>query len=118
MSIGEVISLILAFLGIFCWVIFIVLLFYIGKTRIKEIDKAVLGYEYPHDSIFALMLRVPNYAGGFMWKWSARRSGLEGKIEHFDRRFRWPFITVMMLLIIGFSSFFTGIILQKFFGIG
>ena len=60
MSIGELISLILAFLFVLFGAIGLGLLFYIGKTRIKEIDKAVLGYEFPHDSIFVLIIRVPN----------------------------------------------------------
>ena len=113
MSIGVTISVILFLLGVFCSFISIGLTFYIGKTRIKEIDKAVLGYEFPHDSIFALMLRVPNYAGGFMWKWSARRGHLEGKIEHFDAKFRWPFIAVMVLTIVGLTSLIIGTLLIK-----
>ena len=118
MSISAAISLILFLLGIFCGIIFIGLLFYIGKTRIKAIDKVVLGYEFPHDSIFALIVRVPNYAGGFMWKWSARRSGLEGKIEHFDARFRWPFIATMVLTIVGLSSLIISAIIHEFLAVG
>ncbi len=91
------------------------LLFYIGKTRIKEIDKVVLGYEFPHDSIFALIIRVPSYASGFMWKWSARRSGLEGKIEQFDSRFRWPFIATMVLSIIEMTLVVVAYILMNYF---
>ena len=90
------------------------LLIYIGKTRIKDIDKAVLGYEFPNDSIFALGLRVPNYAGGFMWKWSARRGHLEGKIEHFDSQFRRPFIAFMVLEIIALVSLIAVILIDNF----
>ncbi len=114
MPFGEIISLILALIFLISGFIFIGLLFYIGKTRIKEIDKAVLGYEFPNDSIFALIIRVPNYAGGFMWKWSARRTGLEGKIEHFDRRFRWPFIATMVLVIVSLGAMIVGMILDHF----
>ncbi len=57
----------------------IVLLFYIGRTRIKEIDKVVYGYEFPNDSIFALIIRVPSYAGAFLWKWSAKKVVLKEK---------------------------------------
>lgn len=113
----ELITLIFGMTGLVAGFIMIGLLFYIGKTRIKEIDKAVLGYEFPHDSIFALIIRVPNYAGGFMWKWSARRTGLEGKIEHFDRKFRWPFIAAMISAIIGILFFIVGITLDKIFGL-
>lgn len=80
---GEIIVLAFYLSSMLCGLTLIALLFFIGKTRIKEIDKAVLGYEFPHDSIFALIIRVPNYAGGFIWKWSAKRTGLSGKIEHF-----------------------------------
>jgi len=114
MPIVEATSLVLFLLGIFCAFIAIGFLFYIGKTRIKDIDKAVLGYEFPHDSIFALGLRVPNYAGGFMWKWSARRGHLEGKIEHFDSQFRRPFIIFMVLEIIACISFIAAILMDKF----
>ena len=116
MSIGETIFLILSLIAVFCGFVFIGLLFYIGKTRIKEIDKVVYGYEFPHDSIFALIIRVPNYAGGFMWKWSARRSGLEGKIEHFDLRFRWPFIATMVLALTGMFLFIIAFFLMKYLG--
>lgn len=112
---GETVILILSLVFALSGFMLIGLLFYIGKTRIKEIDKAVLGYEFPHDSIFALIIRVPNYAGGFMWKWSARRTGLEGKIEHFDSHFRWPFIATMISAIISMGSMIIGVILDKLF---
>jgi hypothetical protein len=114
MTTVQTITLFLFLFGSLCGFIAIGLLFYIGKTRIKEIDKAVLGYEFPDDSIFALIIRVPNYAGGFMWQWSARRTGLEGKIEHFDKRFRWPFIAAMVLVITSMSSMIIGTFMDKF----
>jgi hypothetical protein len=92
MTTYQAISLLFAGLFLATSFIAIILLFFIGKTRIKEIDKAVLGYEFPHDNIFALMIRVPNYASSFLWEWSAKRTKLDGKIEHFDKKFRWPFI--------------------------
>jgi len=92
----------------------IILLFYIGKTRIKEIDKIVYGYEFPNDSIFALMIRFPSYAGGFIWKWSAKRSGLEGKIEHFNFKFKWPFIAAFLLFIISILSLILGVLVDKY----
>ncbi len=109
-----VIFLILALLSGF---IMIGLMFYIGKTRIKAIDKVVYGFEFPNDSIFALMIRVPNYSGAFLWKWSAKRSGLEGKIEHFDAKFRWPFKAVMLLTIFGITCFIVAGIIKEYFNI-
>ncbi len=93
-SILFLLTLVLAFASI-------ALMFYISRTRIKEIDKVVYGYEFPHDSIFSLMLRVPNYGGAFVWDWSAQRSGLKGKIEHFDKKFRWPFVVNFFLMLFG-----------------
>ncbi len=94
MEIAQIILAVLALAAVTAAFLMIVLIFYIGRTRIKEIDKMVYGFEFPNDSIFALGLRVPNDGGAFLWKWSEKRSGLEGKIEHFDKRFRWPFIAV------------------------
>lgn len=117
MSSGEIIVFTLFLSSMVCGLIFIGLLFFIGKTRIKKIDQAVLGYEFPHDSIFALIIRVPNYAGGFIWEWSAKRTGLAGKIEHFDARFKWPFIAVMILVIMMFSLLFIGSFLKSYWEI-
>jgi len=117
MSVGEIILLTMDLIWMCCGFLVIGLLFYIGKTRIKEIDKVVHGYEFPHDSIFALIIRVPGYAGGFMWKWSARRSGLEGKIEHFNNRFRWPFVATMVLSILAMVFLIIARLLQNYLGI-
>ena len=100
---NDTVFLVLSGLGMSSGLIAIILIFYIGRTRIKKIDKAVYGYEFPHDSIFALLIRVPNYAGAFIWGWSAKRSGLEGKIEQFSKQFRWPFIISFFLFF--FSMF-------------
>lgn len=91
------------------------LMFYIGRTRIKVIDKAVLGYEFPNDSIFSLIIRIPNYASGFLWEWSARRTGLKGKIEHFDKRFRWPFVTSFILVFFSLACAIIGVIFDHYF---
>ena len=95
----------------------IVLMLYISKTRIKVIDRAVLGHEYPHDSIFTLGLRIPNYGAGFLWKISAKRGGLEGKIEHFDKKFKRPFVINLILMIICVFCLILGAILQNYYGI-
>ncbi|MBL1261928.1 MAG: hypothetical protein COB33_015575 [Thiotrichaceae bacterium] len=117
MSPNQVIFLVLMGLFISSEFISLALMFYIGRTRVKEIDKVVYGYEFPHDSIFALMIRVPNYASGFLWKWSARRSGLEDKIEHFDKRFRWPFIAAFLLAIFGMVCLIIALLFEKYFGL-
>ncbi len=91
------------------------LMFFIGKTRIKKIDKVVYGYEFPHDSIFAQMIRVPSYGGAFLWEWSAKRSGLKGKIEHFDKSFQWPFKAVLVLSFVSIACFILAYIIQNYF---
>ena len=80
----------------------------------KEVDRAVLGYELPTD-IISLALRIPNYAGGFAWRFSARRTKLAGKIEHFDRKFQRPFIITFWLMIVGGSLMILSILIDKFF---
>lgn len=117
MSTAEIIMITLFIVGSLCAFISIALMFYIGKTRIKIIDKAVLGYEYPHDSIFSLMLRVPNYGGGFIWKWSAKRGGLKGKIEHFDTKFKWPFIVNFLFMVVGICCLIASVLIGEFFGL-
>ena len=114
MSLNQFIFVTLMVLGLLAVFLMIGLMFYIGRTRIKEIDKVVYGYEFPHDSIFALGLRVPNYGSAFLWKWSAKRSGLEGKIEHFDRRFRWPFIAVFLLMIFGITTMILALLFDQY----
>jgi len=116
MSTNLVISFVLAGLFVISAFLMIGLMFYIGRTRIKEIDKVVYGYEFPHDSIFALGLRVPNYGSAFLWKWSAKRSGLEGKIEHFDKRFRWPFIAAFLLMIFGCLMLIAAVLFDSYVG--
>ncbi|MCP4489347.1 MAG: hypothetical protein GY820_18860 [Gammaproteobacteria bacterium] len=117
MPVYELIFTVAGLLTVASGFVAIGLLFYIGKTRIKELDKAVLGYEFPHDSIFALIIRVPNYAGGFLWKWSAQRTGLEGKIDHFDNHFQWPFKALMILIVIGTACLSAVIVLDMIYDI-
>lgn len=117
MTLLEIASFVFAGLFLVSVASSIALMFYIGKTRIKEIDKAVFGYEYPNDSIFSLMIRVPNYASAFLWEWSAKRTGLKGKIEHFDKEFRWPFIASFVLVFFGLFCAFIGILFDKYYGL-
>lgn len=117
MSADEIILLTLGSIFICSIFIAIALIFYIGRTRIKEIDKAVFGYEYPNDSVFALMIRVPNYASGFLWGWSAKRTGLKGKIEHFDMGFRWPFIASFILIFFGMICAIVGVVYKNYVGL-
>lgn len=89
-------------------------MFFIGKTRIKKIDKVVYGFEFPHDNLFAQLIRVPNYGGAFLWAWSAKRSGLNGKIEHFDKNFQWPFKAILLLFIFSMLCFVLAYIIKNY----
>ena len=116
MSNLEITMFIFLVVGILFQIISIGLLFYIGKTRIKEIDKAVLGYEFPNDSIFALGLRVPNYSGGFVSKWCAKRGRLTGKIEHFDSSFRRPFIIYYLFFMSSIFFIIASVVISELYG--
>lgn len=117
MSNVETIVFVFLLTGVLLQFISIGFLLYIGKTRVKEIDKAVLGYEFPNDSIFALGLRVPNYSGGFVSKWSAKRGRLTGKIEHFDSEFRRPFIIYYILFMGSIFFLLASIIISQLYDI-
>lgn len=111
----ELTFIVLGLCGLILSFTVIGLMFFIGKTRIKEIDKVVYGYEFPNDSIFAQMIRVPSYGGAFLWRWSAKRSGLKAKIEHFDKSFQWPFKVVLLLSFLSIICFVLAYVIQNYF---
>jgi len=117
MSINLVISFVLTGLAFGSWFLMAGLAFYAGRTRIKEIDKIAHGFEIPHDSIFFIVMRVPNYGGALLWKWYARRIGLEGKIEHLDKHFRWPFIAAFLLMLFGGLMLIVMVLFDSYVGI-
>ncbi len=97
MSLDLVISFVLAVLFVISTFLMIPLLFYIARTRIKEMDKVVYGFEFPNDNIFSVFFRVPNYSLIFLWKLYAEKNGFKEKIAHLDKGFRWPFVAVSLL---------------------
>jgi len=113
-----IISFVLAGLFVGSGIISIVLMLYIARTRIREMDKLVHGFEIPNDSIFFIVLRVPNYSLAFMWKLYAKRGGFEGKIEHLDKHFRWPFIAAFLLALLSLVFLMLGILFDNYFDIG
>ena len=88
---------------------------YLGKRKIKEIDKVVFGREIFGDNLFYLMMRLPRYGGAFAWRWSAKRAGLLAIRDHFDKRFQRPFILYFWLLIASALSLLVAVILNEFF---
>ncbi len=117
MGSSQIILTVLFLLGVMPMFLMAALAFYAGRTRIKEIDKIAHGFEIPHDSIFFLVMRVPNYGGALLWKWYAKRIGLAGKIEHFDRRFRWPFIAAFLLMLFGGLMLIIMVLFDNYAGI-
>jgi len=118
MESSQLIFLSLLFLVVGSAFLSIALIFYIGRTRVKEIDKAVYGFEMLNDSIFFLVFRVPTYGFAFLWKRYAKIVGCEGKIEHFDRHFRRPFIIVAVLTIFGSFMMIIALLFREYVGIG
>jgi hypothetical protein len=60
MLVQEIILLILFGLTLIGGIAFLGLVLYLVKSHVREVDKVVYGYEFPNDSIFALLIRMPN----------------------------------------------------------
>ncbi len=99
----EIIVLGLTGIWLICGFVSIFMTLYLGRTRIKEIDCVVLGYEITSDNILHLGNRMMNYGGAFAWRWSAKRSGILPIRDHFDKKFQRPFIINYWLV---FASIF------------
>ncbi len=110
----ELIFLCFLGVGLICGFIFIFMTFYLGRRRIKEIDRVVFGYEISSDSIFYQGLRLMDYGGTFAWRFYARRIGKEWMRERFDKKFQRPFIIRFWLMIIGVLSFSVAGILHEY----
>ncbi len=89
--------------------------FYLGRSKVKEIDRLVYGYEITSDSIFYLILRLPPYGGAFAWRWGAKRSHLLHIRDKFDKQFQRPFIITFYLYTIGSVFLILFVIWDKFF---
>ena len=75
-----------------CGVVAIGMTFYLGRSKVKFIDRLAYGYEIEDDSIFFKIMRIPHYGGAFAWYFYARRCHLLEIREHFDKKFQLPFI--------------------------
>jgi len=117
MDTSQIILTILTLLAVIAGLLIIPLAFYAGRTRVKEIDKIAHGFEMPHDSIFFLVMRVPTYGFAFLWRWYARRMGLDGKIDHFDKHFRWPFIAAAVFGLFGIVMMIIVVLFDEYVGI-
>ncbi len=99
MTIIEVLFLGFLSLGLLCGFTVIFMTFFLGRKKIKEIDRLVYGYEISSDSIFYKGLRLMNYGGAFAWRFGAKRSKLLYIRERFDKNFQRPFIIYFWLVI-------------------
>ncbi len=111
----ELIFLCLLGIGLICAFVSIFITIYLGRTKIKEIDRVVLGYEISSDNILHLGIRMMNYGGAFAWRWSAQRSGILPIRDHFDKKFQRPFIINYWLVFAGTFFLALAILWQKLF---
>jgi hypothetical protein len=90
---------------------------FLGRRKIKEIDKIVHGAEIPDDSdsIFFKGFRLMNYGGAFAWRFGAKRSKLLYLRNHFDERFQRPFKIFFWLVVICCSLIIVIFVLDKLF---
>ena len=115
MQILQTIVSVLAALFVFCSFAAISMTFYLGRSKVKEIDRLVYGYEMPSDSIFNLILRLPTYGAAFASPWVAKRASLLHIRNHFDKKFERPFIITHYLFMTGGISMVLLIIVDKLF---
>ncbi len=114
MRLFETLDLVLGVVMMLCGFAGIGITFYLGRTKMKEIDPLVLGYKISHDSIFYQLLRMSRYGGAFSSPWLAKRIQLTHIRDHFDKDFQRPFIIAHRLLMIAGVYIFLIIILDQF----
>lgn len=110
----EIISHILFVVAMLSNFSYILMTFYLGKIKIKKIDRLVYGCEIASDSIFFQLIRLPKYGGAFSSHWVAKRSHLLEIRDHFDKKFQRPFIIAHHLLLTGGISMVLLFLLDKF----
>ena len=97
MPYNEIIYLSCISIILLCGLIVIGMTFYLGHSKVKEIDRLAYGYEIEGDSIFFKIMRIPHYGGAFAWYFYARRCHLLEIRKHFDKAFQRPFIVTFCL---------------------
>ena len=93
----------------------IAMTFYLGRSKIKEIDRLVYGQEIPSDGISFQIMRLPKYGGAFASHWIAKRCHLLHIRNHFDKKFERPFIITHHLFMIGFIVMILLFVLDKLY---
>ncbi|HED15998.1 MAG TPA: hypothetical protein ENI64_04150 [Gammaproteobacteria bacterium] len=103
--------LIVMFLAIIFGFVSLVIVVILGRTRMKEVDKYVYGHNFEHDSIFFQIARLPQYTTVFSSRWYAKRTGQLEFYEHFDKKFKQPFLFSFYFAVLsGFFIFITWVI--------
>ena len=115
MPYNEIIYLGIIALIMLCAVVAIGMTFYLGRNKVKEIDRLVYGFEIPDDSIFFQILRLPKYGGVFASRWIAKRCHLTHIRDQFDKKFERPFIITHHLFMIGAIGIVLLYVLDKLF---
>ncbi|HED15997.1 MAG TPA: hypothetical protein ENI64_04145 [Gammaproteobacteria bacterium] len=97
----ELLSLVTFILALLCALISFVVLAVLGRTRMKVVDKYIYGHAFEHDSIFFQMARLPQYILVFSSRWYAKRTGQLEFYEHFDKKFKQPFLVAYLIVLFG-----------------
>lgn len=114
MNVIQILDWLLPIVFMLCAFAGLRMVFYLGRCRVKNIDRVVYGFEIPHDSIFFKIQRIPTYGGAFAWRWGAKRGGLEKIRDEFDKKFKMPFIVTFWLFVVGVISMVLGIVISNF----
>lgn len=101
MTIMQIFGIGVAVLFFLCMVIAIGMVFYLGRNKVKAIDRLVYGFEIPSDSIFFQNQRIPHYGAAFAWYFYARRCHLLNIRDHFDKKFQRAFVITYYLYLTG-----------------
>jgi len=93
---GWIVTALILLLGL-C-LLFIV--YILGRTKMKEVDKFYYGASFEKDSIFFQLTRFPMYAYFFTSRWAAKRGGHLEIYDHFDSKFKRPFLVAQFIAFI------------------
>lgn len=81
----------------------------------KEVDEYIYGHKFEDDSIFFQIARLPQYLTVFSSRWLAKRTDQLEFYEHFDKKFKRPFLISFYLVVLGWALVFITWIIDKFY---
>ena len=73
------------------------MIFYLGRTKMKEVDRLIYGFETQGESFSLQAQRMMDYGAVFTWRWHAKRAERLYVYDHFDKKFKRPFIVTYYL---------------------